>query len=225
MDIRECVEKRKSIRGFTNQPVPAEVIEEILAVSVRSPSSLNTQPWEFVVAAGGVLDEIRDANVERYNAGIFPDEALRRKHRGVYRERQVALAKQLFALMEIKREDRQAREEWARKGIRFFDAPAALIIVMDEAISGAFAFFDLGIVTQTICLTAVSFGLGTCIETQGVMYPEVIRAACGIPDTKNVVMGIALGYPDWEHPANRIATGREPAENITIWRGFDGKTV
>ena len=221
MDIRECIETRKSIRGFTGESVPRAVIEEVLSLAVRSPSGLNTQPWEFLVLSGAVLDEIRKGNVEKYDTGIYPDSALRKSHQGVYRERQVVLAKQLFSLMGITREDKEKREQWTRKGIRFFDAPAAVVVLMDDAVGGKYALFDLGLVTQTICLAAHSLGLGACIEMQGVMYPDVIRRAAGLPETKEIVMGIAMGYPDWDFPANRIETEREPAEHITLWRGFD----
>ncbi len=221
MNIRQCVEKRKSIRGFKKDPVSRHLIEEILELSVRSPSGLNTQAWDFLVVAGDVLEAIRKANIEKYESGTNPDSVFMHRHQGVYRQRQVTLAKQLFSLMDIARNDNEKREEWTKKGIRFFDAPAAVIVKTDAAVRGKFALFDLGLVTQTICLVALSYGLGTCIEMQGVMYPEVIRNVAGLPGSKQIIVGIAMGYPDWDFPANRIQTEREPIPNVTTWRGFD----
>ena len=34
---------------------------------------------------------------------------------------------------------------------------------------------NIGEVSQTICLTALEYGLGTCIESQGIKFPEVLR--------------------------------------------------
>ena len=76
---------------------------------------------------------------------------------------------------------------------------------------------DLGAVMQNICLAAMHFGLGTCIEDQGVLYPEVLREHAGIPPTKRLNIAIAIGYPDPDFPANNIRSEREPAENLTTW--------
>lgn len=220
MDIIECVKERKSIRGYKNEPIPKQVIKEILEIAKRSPSGLNTQPWEFIVVAGEVLDNIRKENIEKYNSGIAPDSTLIFKHQGIYRDRQVELAKRLFALMQIKREDAVKREEWLKKGVRFFDAPAAIILTVDKAMGGKFAIFDLGIITQTICLVAWAYGLGTCIEIQGVLYSEVIQRFTALPESKQVIIGIAIGYPDWDFPANQIQSDRETIDNIATFLGF-----
>jgi hypothetical protein len=41
-----------------------------------------------------------------------------------------------------------------------------------------------------------------------------------IPDSKRIIISIAIGYPDWDFPANTLATGRESLENNTCWVGF-----
>lgn len=78
---------------------------------------------------------------------------------------------------------------------------------------------DIGAVTQTIALIALNYGLGTCIEDQGVFYPEVVREVTGIPQSQKIIISLAIGYPDWDFPANRVEAGREPAENCTTWCG------
>jgi nitroreductase len=122
--------------------------------------------------------------------------------------------------MDIPREDREKREEWMERGFRYFDAPAAIIITTDRSLTEGAPLLDIGAVLQNICLAALSFGLGTCIEDQGVLYPEVIRKYADIPDSKQLIMAIAIGYPDWDFPANSLESTREPVESITTWRGF-----
>jgi len=139
----------------------------------------------------------------------------------VYRQRQVALAKQLFQLMEISKEDKEKKRQWMERGFRFFDAPAAIIIVIDRSISEKGPLLDIGSVMQSICLAALSRDLGTCIEDQGVMYPDVLRDSAGIPGSKQIVISIAIGYPDWDFPANTLKTAREPVDSITTWCGFE----
>lgn len=220
MELMEAMEQRKSIRGFTFRPVPRDVIMKILNSACRAPSAMNTQPWEFVVVCGEKLARLRAAIVEKLNSGApmqpehlvvgWPGES-------VYRERQVALAKQLFKAMDIPREDKEKRAWWFERGFRFFDAPAAILIVTDRTLTEAGPLLDIGAVMQNICLAALDFGLGTCIEDQGVLYPDVVRRHTGLPATKRFIIAIAVGYPDPGFPANHIRSEREPAENLTTW--------
>ena len=65
MQFDEVVTGRRSIRGYKSDPVPKALIEEVLALAMRSPSSMNTQPWNFTVLSGEPLDLIRAGNTER----------------------------------------------------------------------------------------------------------------------------------------------------------------
>ena len=220
MDVVEAIKSRKSIRGYKPDPVPKEVLEEILVTATRAPSGMNTQPWEITVIAGDVLEKIKQANVEKLSSGETPrQEVGRGQYTDQYRERQVALAVQLFQLMGIAREDREKRTEWMKRGFRFFDAPAAIIISIDRSLGEA-AEFDVGSISQTIALTALNHGLGTCIQMQGIMYPDVIRKFTGIPDSKRISICLTIGYPDWDFPANKVVSEREPLEKNTTWCGL-----
>ena len=222
MDIVEAIRARKSVRGFKPDPVPREVLRDVLEVARRAPSAMNTQPWEVDVVAGDVLDSIRRGNIEMLESGVMPHaDVSMQGFEGVYRQRQVDLAKQIFQLMGIAREDKEKRAEWMKRGFRFFDAPAAFIISVDRSMKPWWELFDLGAFAQSICLAALSHGLGTCIEDQGVMYPDVIRQHTGMPDSKRIVICIPVGYPDPDFPANRVESNREPVESIATWHGFD----
>jgi len=224
MDVIEAIRARKSIRSFKPDPVPGEVLEQILETATRAPSAMNTQPWEFTVLTGDVLDRVRRANVERLRSGTPPNpehEVVAWPKESIYRQRQVDLAKQLFRAMDIPREDKEKRAQWMERGFRYFDAPAAIIISADRSLSESGPLLDIGAAIQTICLAALHFGLGTCIEDQGTMYPDVLREHARIPDSKRIIMAVAIGYPDPDFPANRVESEREPVGNITTWLGFD----
>ena len=225
MNILEAVRGRKSIRGYKPDPVPAEVLREILEAAGRAPSTMNTQPWEFLVLTGDVLDKVRQGNVEKVTAGAPPQP----EHMmigwppdSVFAGRPKALGIQLFQLMGIERGDKEKRAEWMLRGFRFFDAPVAIVLVVDRALTDQGPLLDIGLAVQTICLAAMEFGLGTCIEGQGVSYPDVVRSVLGIPDSKLIVLGLAVGHPDWDDPMNRFQSEREPLENVAAWYGFDG---
>ena len=220
MDLIEAINSRKGIRGYKPDPVPKEVLKEILEIANRAPSGMNIQPWEITVIAGEVLEKIKQANVEKFNSGEAPrPDVIRGGYTGRYRERQVAIAVQLFKLMSIAREDTEKRTEWMRRGFRFFDAPAAIIITTDESLGLAMQL-DIGTITQTIALTALNYGLGTCIQGQGISYPDIIRKFTGIPESKRISICLAIGYPDWDFPANKVQSEREPIENVITWCGI-----
>ena len=221
MDVVEAIKSRKSIRGFKPDPVPEEILKEILEISSRAPSAMNTQPWEFTVITGEVLDKIKQANEEKFNSGEPTQASVNRGvFTGKYRERQIAIAVQLFQLMDIPRGDKEKNTEWAKRGYRFFDAPVAIIISVDESIGIEMmeeAQFDLGVVSQNIALAALNYGLVTCIHEQGVRHPEIIKKFTGIPESKRISICISVGYLDSSFPANNVYSEREPIENITTY--------
>lgn len=220
MNIIEAIKSRKSIRGYKPDPVPRNIIEEILEIASRAPSSMNVQPWEFAVIAGDALEKLCKTHMEKLNAGETPGmESNWGGYQGVYRERQVALGIRLFQLMGIAREDREKRQQWMLKGFRCFDAPAAIIISFDKSL-GEIAQFDIGTISQTIALVALNYGLGTCIMTQGIMFPKVVREIAGIPESKTMSICITIGYPDDDFPANKLYSERESLENNTTWCGL-----
>jgi nitroreductase len=75
----------------------------------------------------------------------------------------------------------------------------------------------MGIMIQTIALAAQAYDLGTCIMRAIVDYPEQIREIVGVPESKRIIVGVAIGYPDEDHPVNKVWTGREDAEKLITW--------
>jgi nitroreductase len=221
LDVIEAIITRKSIRGFKKDPVSKETIHKILDAAIRTPSGMNTQPWEFVVAGGKDLDLIREECSRLFNEGAFPtNDMLRQPFEGVFKKRQVDLAVELFKLMGIAREDKEARKQWMLRGFRFFDAPCQIIICADNELKYHLDMLGVGALCQTICLAALEYGLGTCIADQGIMYDQVWRKYANIPESKRLIAGISIGYPDPDFPANKLVSSREPVNSITTWLGY-----
>lgn len=221
----EVVNGRRSIRGFQQKPVPRETIEEIIALAMRSPSSLNTQPWNFYVVTGEALNRIRQGNTERNLAGV-PDTREFRKgeqYGGSHRDRQVEIAKQLFGAMGIARDDKPARQDWVMRGFRQFDAPVSIVVTYDRVLLGSdIAPFDCGAVTNALVNAAWSRGLGCVINSQGIMQSPVVREHAGIADDQVIMICVALGYPDDSFPANAVVSRRKSVEESAVFVGFDG---
>jgi nitroreductase len=224
VEYDDVVRGRRSIRGYQRRPVPKALIREILELAMRAPTSLNTQPWNFYVVTGEPLDRIRAGNTERNLAGV-PDTREFRKgpgYEGVHRERQIEIAKQLFAAMGIERHDQEKRQDWVLRGFRQFDAPVSIVVTYDRSIHGSdIAPFDCGGVANAIVNAAWSRGLGCVINSQGIMQSPVVREHAGIPDDQVIMTCIAMGWPDDSFPANAVVSRRKSVDEAAVFVGFD----
>jgi nitroreductase len=224
MRFDDVILGRRSIRGYKPDPVPKALIKEIIGLAMRAPSSMNTQPYNFYIISGEPLARIRAGNTERMIAGVPQSREFRTgpPFAGPHRDRQVGVAKQLFAAMGIARDDKEARQDWVLRGFRQFDAPVCIIVTYDRAVDGSDDTpFDCGAVTTALVNAAWSRGLGCVINSQGIMQSPVVREYAGIADDQVIMKSIALGWPDDTFPANAVVSTRKSVEEATTFVGFD----
>jgi nitroreductase len=82
--------------------------------------------------------------------------------------------------------------------------------------------FDCGMAAQNIMLLATNYGLGTIVQAQAIVYPDVLRKVLKIADSKLILIGISVGYPDREaRIVKSFRSEKEPLDRITRWYGFD----
>ena len=206
MEFDDVIMGRRSIRGYLDKPVPRELIEEILSLAIRAPSSMNTQPWHFHVITG-------EPDSREFRKGVA--------FAGVHRERQIGVAKQLFTAMGIARDDPAARQDWVLRGFRQFDAPVCVIITYDRACDGSDdSPFDCGAVATALVNAAWSRGLGCVINSQGIMQSPVVREHAHIPEDQVIMKSIALGWPDESFPANAVVSERKSLDEAAVFIGF-----
>jgi len=225
MELEQAMQGRRSIRGFLDKPVPKELLEEIIALANRAPSSMNTQPWHLHVLTGAPLEAVRQGNTERMLAGIPPSREIEdyAAYQGPHRERQIEIAIQLFQAMGIERHDAERRQDWVMRGFRQFDAPVSVVVCFDRALLGnTIAHFDTGAMTYGLVLAAWAKGLGAVINGQGIMQSPVVRDVAQIPEDQVILTCVALGWPDDTFEANAVVSRRRPVENVTRFLGFDG---
>lgn len=224
MEFEELVRTRRSVRGYKKDPVPRALIDEVIAVAKGAPSSMNTQPWHVHVLTGAPLDEVRRRNMEEMEAGVKPkrDIVTHGAYEGVHRDRQVGIAKKLFAVMGIERHDAERRQDWVRRGFRQFDAPVSIILTYDRVLDpGATCHFDLGALGYGIVLAAWNRGLGAVTNGQGISRSDIVREVADIPEDEVIMTAIAMGWPDDDFAANGVKSEREPNESFVRYIGFD----
>ncbi len=64
-DFKELMQKRRTVRDFSDKPIPREIIEDCLMAAGTAPNGANKQPWHFVVVSDPkVKQQIRIAAEE-----------------------------------------------------------------------------------------------------------------------------------------------------------------
>jgi nitroreductase len=222
MDAIKAILERYSTRDFKSDPVPSETLTKILEAALRSPSSGNSQPWQIFVAGGEVTEKITRAYLDRFNkdipgkpeiAGLPPPhwpQAMHERMKQITRERQ--------QLLGIDPQDTVSMRAYREIGGRLFRAPVLVILCMDKALT-AFSAFDIGLLSQTIMLAAIGYGVDSMIASAFVSYPDILRQELGIPDNLQIVMGIGLGF---QNPKSIINTYRSPRRGLDEVVTFKG---
>ena len=227
MDISEAIRQRRSIRAFKPDAVPQEILKEIMELALRAPSWANTQPWEFAIVSGEKLEEIRQAYTEKAEEQGDSDLAPPAGFPEPFNTRRRNLGLKVFEIKEIRRDDRERRKWWQLQGLRLFEAPGVIYILVDRSLYlqgdslNVWPLFDCGLVAENIMLLATKYGLGTIAQIQAAHYPDVLRKVLEIPDSKLIVLGISIGYPDQDDPINQLRSERDPLDKVTKWYGFD----
>jgi len=215
MELFEAIHGRKSIRAFKSDPVPKEIIETLLQLAIKAPSAINLQPWEFTVVRGTEKERLCRRLLKAYGekrVSCSP-QATRPLPPEVDRRR-----KQLFHEMKPYVEQLGVSfEDFINEGsFDFYGAPTAIIISMDRAFPKTRSLC-VGAALGYLVLAAHAHGLGTCPVGIITAFEDEIKDQLNIPEEKEVILGVALGYPDWENPVNRFKSSRENPANITRW--------
>lgn len=219
MTVTEACDARISVRAYKPDPVPGEMVREILAAaSVGAASGGNLQPWRVYALAGDALAnfkrEVADADFEGAEYKVYPPNLWE-----PYRSRRYQCGEDLYATLGIAREDKAGRLQQLARNKEFFGAPVGLFFCIDRNL-GPPQWSDLGMYMQTVMLLAVERGLDTCAQEFWAAYPKTIARTLNLPDEYMVFSGMALGYRDPDHPINNLRTRREPLENFAQLHGF-----
>jgi nitroreductase len=214
----EVIRQRKSVRGFLPKPIPKEELHKIFALAQQAPSNCNIQPWNVAVASGESCKALRDKLVAAVEQQVEPnpDYSRTESFEGVFRERQVNTAIELYNNMDIGRNDQKGRLWAMMRNFEFFDAPHIAFISMPKIFNESVAI-DVGMYAQTLMLSMTAHGVGSCAQASVSRYPDIIREHFGLDDSLAVLIGISFGYEDMTVPANRTIVPRANIEEEVLF--------
>lgn len=218
MDAIDCITTRMSIRKFQPEPVPKELLFEVIHTAQRSPSYKNSQPWEVLVVSGArkeALSKMMIALLESGKANC-PDIEAPQSWPEAEEARIAALFRKRKELTGIDLSDPAVVVKAKKANFNFYGAPHALYIYQDASLS-QWSLFDLGIFAQSLMLAAHARGLGTVPQAFATDYAQDIKKFLSLPAGKRLVLGFSVGYPDMSSPANSFRTERTATEDIVSW--------
>ena len=218
MDVYEAVKSRRAVRGFTDEPVPREMLERVLSAAAWSPSGSNVQPWNVYVVTGAPLAGLKKRAVERVTTGVPWDEREYEMYppamKSPYRERRSAFGEERYRALGVAREDSEARMRAAIANWDCFGAPAALFVYIDRDMGPA-QWADLGMYLQSVMLLLRDEGLHSCPQMAWSQVRETVADVLSPPDGLILFCGLSIGYED---PAvSHIRTGRAPLEETVTF--------
>ena len=215
MDLFQAIRERKSIRAFKPDPIPKETIEEILRLTIHAPSAINLQPWEFFVVTDEEKERLSRKLIKAYREKqISCSPGAVKPLPATYSQRGVVTSESMKPYLE---QIGVSFEQFINEGsCKFYGAPVTIIICLDDSFSKA-RIVDIGVALGYLMLSAHGFGLATCPIGLITAYEDEIKDLLNIPENKNVIIGVALGYPDWENPLNRFKSSRENLDELVRW--------
>ncbi len=215
MDVFKIMKQRKSVRKYLDRPVPRADIEDLIRCAGSPPSAINLQPWEYVVTYGEEKDRLirrlkkvhamKNVSCGPGTSTPLPEKVADRSRRALkVMEPQIAKLDVPF---------NQFIEEGS---CSFYGAPVVIIVLMDK-IFPKLRYLDVGLSVSYLLLSAEAKGLSTCPIGLITEYGDDIKDVLNIPEEKEVVLAISLGYEDETAPENNFRTDREPLNEILTW--------
>ncbi|MCJ7683031.1 MAG: nitroreductase [Desulfobacteraceae bacterium] len=218
METIECIKTRMSIRGFKAEPVPKEVLLEVINIAKCSPSYKNSQPWESVILSGAKKEALTKTLIELLEKDTepCPDLPEPTSWPAAEAERIDQFLRKRAEASGSTLNDPEALKKARKANFSFYGAPHAIYLFQEASLS-SWSLFDLGLFAQTLMLTANAHGLGTVPQAFATDYAKYIKEFLSIPETKRLVIGISIGYPDMESPRNALRSDRAATDEFVKW--------
>jgi nitroreductase len=215
MDLMSVMQERRSARAFTDEQIERGLLEELLQAAARAPSAMNMQPWEVHMVLGEERKRLSRRLIRAFKErgqGCAPGATKALPERLMDRARQCAdLITPLVAAM-----DSDFRSYVNEGSLDFYGASAVALLVMDDSLPPE-RNTDIGVFAAYLVLAAACRGLASCPIGLVCAYQDEVKDHLNIPDSKILVLAVALGYARPEAPVNAMRTPRADLKEFVRW--------
>jgi len=216
MKVSDAVDQRSSIRAFLDRSVENSLIENLLQKSSRSASGGNLQPWKVYVINNSVMNDFLEFQTNWTEPEVPAYDIYPPKLKEPYRTSRYELGEQMYELLGIARDNKDARLAQVMQNFRFFGAPCAFFCFVDRQM-GPPQWSDLGMFLQTFMLLAKEAGLDTCAQEAWSVKHDSVSKFVKAEDSDILFCGMAIGYRDESAIVNSLRSERRPLKE---WAKF-----
>lgn len=209
MNVTEAVFSRTSIRSFLEDPVSDELLKTLLEKASRAASGGNLQPWKIFIVNNSAMKDFLEFQEGWTEHEVPAYEIYPPKLKEPYRTSRYELGEQMYELLGIGRENKEARIAQVMENFRFFGAPCAFFCFIDRQM-GPPQWSDLGMFLQTFMLLAKEAGLDTCAQEAWSMKHDSVSKFVKAEDSDILFCGMAIGYGDDTAAVNSLKSERRP---------------
>ncbi len=221
-DVFAAARSRRSIRAYKPDPVPLQLLRDIVELGRHAPSGSNIQPWRVHVLTGSTLQRVGSAiqsaflsdepghqrDYDYYTDPVFEPYLKRRRECGWG----------LYGTLGIGRGEHEKSKAYRASNYTFFGAPAGLVFTIERKLEKG-SWLDYGMFLQTLMLAARAKGLHTCAEASIASYPDVVRRELSLSNDWVVICGMAMGYADNTAVVNTFQPSRIALDEYAIFVG------
>jgi nitroreductase len=218
MDAVDCIKNRKSIRAFKPKRVPKDLLMELVNIAKWSPSYKNSQPWEIIILSGEKKEALSKMMIDLFRKGVEPTPDLPEPRFWPPAEeaRINHLYKKKSEITGTDPKDPELAKRSKEINFNFYYAPHVIYIFQDGSLT-PWSLFDAGIFAQSLMLAAHAKCLGSVPQAYATDYAQQIKDFLCVPETKRLIIGISIGFPDSESPVNKFRTDRAETEELISW--------
>jgi nitroreductase len=218
LDLLDIIKSRRSIRAFERALPPTEIIKQCLEAATWAPSATNQQPWEFIVLTGNELEKVNEIILDNFAERMQANDSF-----GGVPEHLAQRQQEIFAaLLDAGEREGINPNEIFQKSLCFFEAPVGVYFVTYKRADHQYRL-STAAALENFLLAAHAQGLATCWLTVTVICEEDIKKHLGISEDRELLGGVALGYPVKDSLLNTFQRTRVPVDEVTRWLGFDNK--
>jgi nitroreductase len=228
LGVGEALLSRRSVRAYLPRDVPSATLRRLLELAAHSASNSNSQPWQVHVVTGEARSRLTTAVLAAHDTGArvhqreYDYQPAPQEWEEPYKARREAFGDSLYrGALGILPMDTKRRVAHHRRNYEFFGAPVGIFLTVSRNPRDG-AMVDAGIFLQALMLAARGEGLDTCPQASWLDFFPVIREHLDVPEDQVIICGLALGYADHGHLANRVRTQRAPTSAWVKYYG-DGR--
>lgn len=217
--LSKLLVERYSCRGFLQQSVDTNIIEEIVSAASKVPTWCNAQPWKVIVTQADATAQFSKVLVQAAETSqMEPDFEWPVQYTGEYLDRRRVCGYQLYESLGITRNDKIRRNKQMMANYHFFGAPHVAIVTTDGDL-GPYGASDCGGFVAMFTIAARAKGVATVAQASVTGFAPTIRKHFAIPQDRKILTAISFGYEDPKHPANSFRTTRAEIEDVLTFVG------